>query len=246
MLCCWFRDDTLSSKELGYAAATILPWNHNGLTKWSWLLAVYPIWVGLGEGIHIDIQELKLTTTPLPGMSFVAKSEKEGVERLPMDHSLPQPEVMHIISPYIPLARTTHMALPNCRKSGNVVFLVPRNKRIPAHQWELVISTTLPNQFYPFRHFTIQQSYWVGTGTYLSFLLRNGTVVFPPYNPLNHIANRYLGWWNTTYTLRMLLQGSLLLAMISFRDHPRWKSLGKMLMGLLFSVHVFFYDILET
>lgn len=81
--CCSSRDDPLNSKELVYVAATILLRNHSGLTKQSLLLTVYLMWVGLSEGIHIAIGD------PLPGMVFVTTSGKEGVERLPMNHSFP-------------------------------------------------------------------------------------------------------------------------------------------------------------
>ena len=75
--------------------------------------------MGLGEAIHRTIQKFKLTMTSLPGILFATKSGKEDVERLPMDSSLSQPEVMHITSDNIPQARSNHVILPRYRKSGN-------------------------------------------------------------------------------------------------------------------------------
>lgn len=53
---------------------------------------------------------------------------------------------------------------------------------------------------------------------------------------------------NKTHTLKELLQGFYSIVMTSFRGHSRCKSLEKTLKSLtvIFFVHVFFYDILET
>lgn len=76
------------------------------------------MWVSLGKDIHIAVQELKLTFSPLYRVSLLAKSGRESVESLPVDHSLSQLEVDCVTSAFTPLARSSHMPLPNCSKAG--------------------------------------------------------------------------------------------------------------------------------
>lgn len=182
---------------------------------------------GLGWGHpHRHSGTLNLDHILLPGMSFVAKWGT---------------------SAEISLARTITWLCLTSGRLGSVIFLMSRNERIPRYQWKLVIPMTLSFWFYPFKHFTaILLPPQVGTGTYLSFHLRNRMVVFSPDNPLNCILNRYLGRWtqpvHSSYYYKALFP-----LLISFGDDSRYKSLGKMLKSLLlFLVHVFFHDISET
>lgn len=96
----------------------------------------------MGEGIYIAIQELKMAVAPLPGMPYVIKSGKEGVERLPVNY-------LFITSSWhdahnfcaFPIGHSSHIAWYSCRKS--------RRCSLPlAQKWEATWISVRASNFY--------------------------------------------------------------------------------------------------